>query len=143
MIFIGWTLNKILHLELNINKYNPLRASSYVQLPKSISDRKAVVNIKNNDQCCFAWSIVSALYPVQTNSDRLSSYPHFSEILNFTNINFPVKLKDIKKFEELNDISINIYGLESTSDKTEVVGPLHYTKKSVGFMSIYFFLEMS
>ncbi|KAJ8979671.1 hypothetical protein NQ317_001071 [Molorchus minor] len=28
-------------------------------------------------------------------------------------INFPVKLRDISKFEELNNISINVYGLES------------------------------
>lgn len=36
----GWALQKILHLEININKYNPLRASSYIPLPKEISKKK-------------------------------------------------------------------------------------------------------
>lgn len=37
----------------------------------------------------------------------MSSY--FRELLDFTNISFPVKLKDMKKFEELNGISENVY----------------------------------
>ncbi|EFA13509.1 hypothetical protein TcasGA2_TC005022 [Tribolium castaneum] len=31
----GWTLVKILHLELNVNYYIPLKASSYIPLPPS------------------------------------------------------------------------------------------------------------
>lgn len=38
-------------------------------------------------------------------------------------------MKDIKTFEELNDLSINVYGLEKVSYEIEVVGPLHYTKR--------------
>lgn len=40
-LFIGWFLNKFLDFEVNINKLNPLRLSSYAQLPKSIREKKS------------------------------------------------------------------------------------------------------
>ncbi|CAG9772350.1 unnamed protein product [Ceutorhynchus assimilis] len=45
----GWALEKILFLKVNVNKYKPIRASSYIPLPKQIKYRKAVINVKNND----------------------------------------------------------------------------------------------
>lgn len=127
----GWALSKILYLELNVNKHNPIKASSYIPLPKEIVLKHAVINVKNNDSYCFGWSVISALFPTNHNSDRTSSYPNFHNHLNFEGIEFPIKLRDIKKFEELNQISINVYGLESIFENNkleyEVVGPLHYT----------------
>ncbi|CAG9773446.1 unnamed protein product [Ceutorhynchus assimilis] len=55
----GWILQKILHLELNINKHNPLSASSYIAIPYYKS--KCLINIRNTDNCCFAWAMVSAV----------------------------------------------------------------------------------
>ena len=88
----GWVLEKILYLEININKYNPLRASSYIPLPKDIASKKAIVNIRNEDECCFAWSIVAGLYAHKGAVDDTRSYPHFSTIpsINFSTIEFPV-----------------------------------------------------
>ena len=133
----GWALDKKLHLDINVNKYNPLRASSYIPLPKQIAKKLAVINIKNNDNYCFAWSIISALFPSQKNVNRTTSYPNFFNILNFKEIEFPVKLKDIKKFENLNKISVNVYGLESIYVdnilKYEVVGPYYFTEKKITF----------
>ena len=104
---------KKLHLDININKYNPLCAFSYISLPKQIAKKHAVINIKNNDNYCFAWSIISALFPSQKNVNRTTSYPNFFNILNFKEIEFPVNLKDIIFLKNLNKISVNVYGLES------------------------------
>ncbi|KAB0790010.1 hypothetical protein PPYR_15698, partial [Photinus pyralis] len=71
--------------------------------------KRAVINVKNNDQFCFLWSIVAALYPVDKNADRVNNYPHFDQVLKRGSIKFPIKLTDIKIFEDLNDISINLY----------------------------------
>lgn len=49
----GWTWIKSLYLEVNINKYTPLRAASYIDLPKCIKSKRACINIKNNDNFCF------------------------------------------------------------------------------------------
>ncbi|GBN19564.1 hypothetical protein AVEN_125595-1, partial [Araneus ventricosus] len=40
----GWTLARIKSLEVRINKYNPLRGASYIDLPKRIKAKKAVIN---------------------------------------------------------------------------------------------------
>lgn len=131
----GWALERIMYAEVNINKYSPMGGSSYIQLPKFIQNKNAVVNVKNQDQCCFAWAIISALYPTQTRSHEVSSYPHYSSVLDVTGMNFPVKLCDISKFEDMNNISINVYGLESKFEnnkiKYEIVGPLHYSRKKL------------
>ncbi|VEN55338.1 unnamed protein product [Callosobruchus maculatus] len=131
----GWVLEKILYLEVNISKYNPLRASSYIPLPKEIANKKAVVNMNNQDECCFAWSIVAALFSPQGRVTDTKSYPHYSTIpfLNFSTIDFPVSLKAIPQWEQVNTISLNVYGLEpflvDGKWKYHIVGPLHYTSK--------------
>jgi len=65
-------------------------------------------NLQSTDNACFAWSVVTALYP----ADRTKSYPHYTSVLNFDDIEFPMILKNIEKFEHLNIVSINIYGIE-------------------------------
>ena len=133
--FLGWALEKILYLEVNINKYSPLGGSSYLQLPKCIRSKNAIINVMNDDECCFAWAITSALFPAATMVGQKTSYPHFSTVLNVTGMNFPVKLRDISKFEKLNNISVNVYGLESSFENGtlnyEVVGPLRYATKKL------------
>lgn len=123
----GWSLDSISHLELNINQYNPLRAGTYINLPKIIQNTKACLNIKNKDNYCFLYSIMAHLYPAKSNSTRVSSYPHFKDILNISGMKFPPSLDDIKQFEMKNEnISVNVYGLEK---KQHVTGPLYKTAK--------------
>lgn len=118
----GWALYEIMHLKVNINKYTPITVNSYIELPQYIKQKQAVINVKNTDNYCFLWAVVSALYPVNKHSDRISSYPHFSEVLRYDNINFPIQLKDVNKFEKMNDLSINIYTLSKfNKNKIEVV----------------------
>lgn len=126
----GWSLKQINCIDMNVNKFNPLRGTSYIDLPKNIKDKKAIVNVKNSDYSCFKWAVLSALYPVTKNSDRRSSYSIHSNKLKFNGISFPVKLTDIAKVEKLNKISINVFGLEFNKEsKTHsVIGPLYFTK---------------
>ena len=41
----GWSLKRILYLTININKYNPMRASCYIPLPEYIQRKKACINV--------------------------------------------------------------------------------------------------
>ncbi|KAK9679246.1 Recombination endonuclease VII [Popillia japonica] len=130
----GWTLCKILHIEVNINKYNPMRASSFIDLPQQIKKKKAIINVQNNDEACFAWAITSALRIPAGLPQRTSSYPDYNTVADFSEMMFPVRLKDIAKFEEKNtNISVNVYGLEKqvSDDRViyDVVGPLHYSNQ--------------
>ncbi|XP_057338514.1 uncharacterized protein LOC130676378 [Microplitis mediator] len=130
----GWSLVEVINLTINIARYAPLRAglSTFVTLPKDIQYKKAVINIQNNDEFCFLWCVTAAVYGAETtHPERISSYPHFSTLFNYKGIDFPITLKDIPKFEKLNNLKINVYGLESQFTKNEedgassVIAPLY------------------
>ena len=108
----GWALSRILDLTVNINKYNPMRAGCHIKLPREIMMKRAVINVRSTDNACFAWSVVAALYPAEKNVERESSYLHYTTVLNLQSIEFPMTLNQIKKFEHINDVSINVYGIE-------------------------------
>jgi len=74
--------------------------------------KPAVINVKSTDIACFAWSVVAALYSAERKSERKSLYPHYTMILNFDDIEFPMTLKNIRKFERLNNMSINFYDID-------------------------------
>ncbi|EGI62699.1 hypothetical protein G5I_08955, partial [Acromyrmex echinatior] len=83
-----------------------------------------------DSQCVFrAWSVVAALYPVQSHVNRKSSYPDYTTVLNLEGIEFPVILKQITKFELLNDISINVFTEGGKKDGGNVIVPLRLTKE--------------
>jgi len=58
--------------------------------------KRAVINVTDN--AYFAWSMVAALYSAEKNSERMSSYPHYTTVLTFNDIKFPMTLKNIGKF---------------------------------------------
>ena len=109
----GWSIEKILYLDLNIAKFQVMRRScGNKKLPAYVQKKKAVVSIKSNDNRCFMWSILACVYPQDKHSERYSKYVPFIKNFNFDCISYPVKLKDVRVFELNNDISINIFGLE-------------------------------
>lgn len=105
----GWALKKVVNLGVNINKFTPQLGSSYIELPPQIIKKQACINIKNDYNACFAWAVTSALYPVTKNSQRISKYPHYSSVLKLEGIQFSMRIKQIPKFEEQNNILINVY----------------------------------
>lgn len=129
-----WTLSKITHIEMNINKFNALRKSSFIDLPNDIKNKKAVINVKNTDNQCIKWALLSALYPVPIHVDRVASYMKHENKLKLKNIKFPVKFKDISKIEEQNNISINVFGLkyDRICKINKVIGPIYFTKNFKG-----------
>ena len=116
----GSTLRSIVTLTMNINKYNPMQDTSYIELPASIQKKYACVNVQNfDDDRCFKWAVLSALHPAERsnkNSGRLSNYQQHENQLNFEGIAFPVIPKDVPKFEHQNDISINVYILQKKKE---------------------------
>ena len=122
----GWQFDRVEHLDININPYNPLSASSYIKLPKKLNEKKAIINVKNEkDNECFKWAITSAAFPVKEHGERLiKQMREDSEKFDWTGIEFPVSLKQIDKFENNNPYAINVLGYEG------VVNPLRISKKN-------------
>ena len=126
----GWSLMRIQNLTVNINKLNPMHAGCEIELPDYILTKKAVINVKSIDDSCFAWSVVAALHPARHHVDRASSYPHYMTVLNFKDIEFPMTLKQIKKFERLNNVSINVYCIEKKEYDISIL-PIRLTDKKM------------
>ncbi|XP_050513029.1 uncharacterized protein LOC126888699 [Diabrotica virgifera virgifera] len=108
----GWALKAVVNLGVNINKFTPQLGSSFVELPPQIKRKEACVNVKNDDEACFAWAVISALYPATKDPQRVSKYPHYSDVLKLKGIQFPMTIKQIPNFEKQNNISINVYILK-------------------------------
>ena len=105
-------------------KYVPLSGSSYIPLPKFLAAKKAIINLKNEDDECFKWAITRALNPVEkTLNVLIKKLREKSEVLNWDGLKFPVNLSDIDKFENHNSlISVNVFGYE------KLVYPLRISK---------------
>ena len=58
--------------------------------------------MENKDNKCFLWSVLRYLNPVQKNGSRTKDLRKYENDLNFKGIDFPVKVKDIQKFENQN-----------------------------------------
>ena len=120
----NWRLHSVLSLDLNTVKYEPFGGSSYIPLPTFLAAKKAIINLRNEDDECFKWTITRALNPVEKNSERSDkNLRETSKTLNWEGLNFPVNLSDINKFENHNSsISVNVFGYE------KLVYPLRISK---------------
>lgn len=119
-----WVLSKVLYVEVCFVHYLPLKGGSYIAAPPRLQHSKSLVNIKNRDQKCFLYSVLAKLYPARHNPSRVSNYLQYAERLNMKGIHYPVKLSQIEKFENQNQVSVNVFGYEDRE-----IFPMRITKK--------------
>ena len=124
----GWRLHSVINLELHTVEWVPLKGSSYIELPRELKYKNAIVNMKNEDNRCFIWCVLRALYPVKKDKYRIDkTLKSKIETLNTTGIKYPVSLSDINKFECLNsNISITVFGY----NEKDKVFPLRISEHS-------------
>ena len=112
----NWTFKSIICLEIHTVAYEPLKGNSYIPLPPKLAQKKAIINMKNEDDKCFTWSVLRALNPREDHAERIDKDLNKKEdSLNMTGIVYPVQLNAIDKFERQNPtISINVFGYEES-----------------------------
>ena len=110
----NWRVSSILRMDINMINYNPLSASSWIELKKFIVKKNAVINMKNKDDECFKWCVTRALNMKVRDNERIDKeLIKQSKELNWEGIEFPFKLSQIAKFEKNNpDISIAVFCFE-------------------------------
>ena len=91
-----------------------MRGSSYLPLPNWLVRKKAIINPKIEDQECFKWAVIEASRweEINNNPERISKLKRFEKDFDLSGIGFSVSIKDIKKFEFRNQISINLLAIE-------------------------------
>jgi len=65
----GWVFASIVRLEIHTVSYEPLRGSSYIPLTKQLMSKKAIINLKNEDNECYKWAVTRAVHPVDHNAE--------------------------------------------------------------------------
>ena len=109
----GWTVQSIESHHINIANYSPLKGSSFIELPPEINRSKGLINIKNKDNECFRWCHIRHLNPQDKHPNRITKTDkNFIKQLDYSNIEFPVTVKQINKIEKQNNIRINLFGYE-------------------------------
>jgi len=55
-----------------------------------------MVNVKNDDEFCFMWAVLSALYPAKTHMNKVCSYSKYRGVLNLEGLTFPLHVRHSK-----------------------------------------------
>ena len=118
----GWRLQSVDKVFLKMCKYKPIDGSTYIKSPKSLEH--SLINVQNQDNNCFLWSVDAKLNPVQDHTYRVSNYN--IDKFKLDGITMPMRLDKISKFEKLNDVTINVY---MTDDKGKDIWPVFISKK--------------
>jgi len=112
----NFNIERVTRFVLSVHPYRPLHGSTFVLTPEFLAKKQCLINVQNNDEKCFVWSVLSALYPPTHNPHRLTNYIDYERSLNVEGLNFPVETKQIPLFEKLNpSISINVLAFEESS----------------------------
>ena len=106
--------DEVLYQDVNFHQLNLTRGSSYLPLPDFIAKRKAVINPQNGDEECFKWAIIAVdkWMDIDSHPERVSNLREFTDNYDWSELEFPVLLKQIGKSEAKNNISVKVFGLE-------------------------------
>ena len=105
-----FVFDEVLYIDVDFHKLNLTRGSSYLPLSKWLAHKKAIINPKNEDQECFKWAVIATSRWEDINKDpqRISKLKRFEADFDWSGIRFLVSVKDIKKFELKNQVSIDL-----------------------------------
>jgi len=105
----NWVFKSIVRMEINIDKYQPLKGSSWINLPKKIKTTKGVINPKNKDVECFKGAVLASLFPADDNAERISKYRGHVDKISWKGVEFLADKESIKVFEEATpSIAVNV-----------------------------------
>lgn len=100
---------KIHRATIGFSAFEPLRGSGYIPLPKFLELKRAIVNVKNTDNRCFGYAILSALHPQNANRNLPIQYEKYFVQHGLNEIEYPVNLADMEKIEKKLKLKINIF----------------------------------
>jgi hypothetical protein len=104
-------VEKVASVKLMISRYEPIGGGTFIKTPDRLKAKKSLLNIKNEDNRCFMWSILAQLHlPENTHRSRVKQYEQFENELDMTGVSYPVKLSQISRVEAQNSLSINVFG---------------------------------
>ena len=91
----GFTLDKIMHLYINFHRVALTRGGSYIELPKWLKSKKAVINPQNKDEECFKWAVIAALHheDIKHHPERNGLLRSYEKQYNWKDSSFQYRLR--------------------------------------------------
>ena len=107
--------DEVLLLDISFHRLNLTRGSSYLPLPDLLAQKKAIINLQNDDEECFKWAVIVALRwtDIEFNPEHILNLRKFANNYDWSGLKFLIAIKDINVFEMNNDISINVLLVEN------------------------------
>ena len=80
-----------------------------------VSKKGALINPKNSDMECFKWAVIAAMKwkDIVDHPERISKLRRYEDDFDWGEMKFPASIRDIKRFESRNEITINIIPFEN------------------------------
>ena len=125
----GWSIIGNACVTLNYGKYEPFKGGcSFVDLPKWLSDKRAMTSMISGDFKCFYWCILRFFNPREKDKGRVCkiltkiSKEDPNRHADFSGILYPVSSEDVELFQTNNPhICILIYGVDAETKKTPLI----------------------
>ena len=121
----GLVLTQMDKIKMNFDKFNPTRGGKFIALPKWVQNKKAYINIQNEDNKCFKYSVQCGICKVyeKDHPNRFYHYKNLNDELNWANLHVPSSNIDIDTFEENNEakIAVNVIFLNPDDDKQSIL----------------------
>lgn len=115
--------------KITVGSFNPLRGAAYVELPPRIRAKKAVVNVKNTDEKCFAYAILACKYAHQVQQKTSNDPKHYTKYFaaeGLDQIQYPVAISELSEVERTLNIAVNVFSF--TDDAGEGMYPAYLSQ---------------
>ena len=112
----GWIVSYIKQANVHVFDFTVISGGRYLPLPNTITNKKACINIQNDDEKCVKWAILAALHneDIARDHDRVTKYHPYQNEVNEEGLVYPVNPMDkkmLKQVEDTNNVVINMWGL--------------------------------
>ena len=125
----GLVVEDILDFRFRVSKYNPLAARGFQQLPKFLKNKHAIVNIQNQDNRCFGYSVIAALENIdwRAHAYRPEQYDGLFEQYELNDLEYPVAIEQIPAIEDRLQTQINVFSFFDDEGRGRF--PMYVSKK--------------
>ena len=121
----NYTFLSVEKLDVKTAKSKAIVGGSFIELPEFIKNKKACINIINDDEKCFIWSILAFNHYSAIKGgckNKASTYKKYlNEIKEPDGVTYPLNIDFVPEFEKLNNLKINIFELREDNS----IGILH------------------
>ena len=114
----------------HIARYAPTVGGTYLDLPDFLARKKCIVNVKNNDNRCFGYSLLASLIQMKGSRNRPDPYNQHFKSFHLDEIEYPVEPNKVPEIEEKLRIKISIFSF--FDDEGQGRFPLYVSEKDYG-----------